>query len=368
MKHLHYRTHTASQNSPLALAKKRLRIPELWDRLGLEGNPATSCHSPFRVDRSPSFSVWDNGLRWHDFAEGTWGDAVDFLARATNLSKSEAARRFIEMAKTSGCPPVSITREAKPAPVRQIRSLPDLQPCELQDAMKLAHLRRWPLSTGLEIAAGRGVLWTVTLRDGSGEPVRCWAVTDDRRAVMQARRLDGKPFSHRWDAASGEWQPCLPFKSKTLRGDANGASWPVGAANLTAGRAVIFCEGGPDFLAAFGLAFLAGLAEALDVVTILGATNRIATVALPLFAGKRIRFLTQSDDAGRAAVRRWALQLKDAGAGEMDAVFIAPDPHPDEDPSAPPIRDAADLLAAVQTHVYPPEVAPLFAGLEGGVK
>lgn len=353
--------------SPLARAKERLRIPDLWDRLALDGTPSKSCRSPFRDDRAPSFSVSEDGLLWNDFAEGTGGDAVDLLAKAAGLDNREAARRFIEMAGGSEPSAVSITRRPKPAPARKFRALPDLQPWELSDAMTLARLRRWPLWAGLEIAARRGLLGAVDLRDGSGPPVRCWAVTDDRRAVMQARRLDGEPFAHRWDGTARKWTPCPPFKSKTLCADPAGAGWPVGAANLSEGRAVVFCEGGPDFAAAFGLAFLAGLTKALDVVTILGAGNKtIAAEALPKFAGKRIRFLTQGDTAGRAAVKGWASQLKAAGAGKVDAVFIAPDPHPEEGPDAPPIRDVADFLAAERTHQCPPEVSPLFAGLEGG--
>lgn len=76
--------------------------------------------------------------------------------------------------------------------------------------------------------------------------------------------------------------------------------------------------------------------------------------------------MTQGDTAGRRAVKAWASQLEAAGAGKMDAVFIAPEPDPEEDPDAPPIRDVADFLAADRTHAYPPEVAPLFADLGRG--
>jgi hypothetical protein len=42
----------------------------------LRGNPAKSCRSPFREDRSPSFSISEDGLRWIDFA--TEVDAFEF--------------------------------------------------------------------------------------------------------------------------------------------------------------------------------------------------------------------------------------------------------------------------------------------------
>lgn len=242
----------AATQSPLARAKERLRIPELWHRLGLPGEPGTSCKSPLRPDNSASFSVSADGLLWNDFGEGTGGDAVDFLARAAGLSKADACRRFIQMAGTAGEPPKVKFSTAKKRP------LPELKKWGVGDSIQLARLRRWPVFAGLEIAARRGLLGTVPARDGAGPPVRCWAVTDDARAVMQLRRLDGQPFGHRWDGYAKTWNPCPPFKSKTLTAGTAGAGWPVGAANLTEGRAVLLCEGGPDFLACFGLAWMAG--------------------------------------------------------------------------------------------------------------
>lgn len=83
----------------LALAKERLRIPELWRLLGLPGEAAKSCRSPLRADdTNPSFSVFDGGLRWKDHGTGEHGDAVDFLARARNLSLKDAIAEFKRLA------------------------------------------------------------------------------------------------------------------------------------------------------------------------------------------------------------------------------------------------------------------------------
>jgi|TARA_R110002153_G_scaffold58306_1_gene159930 hypothetical protein len=294
-------------DSPLARAKDRLRIHELWDRLGLAGEPSKSCCSPFRPDASPSFSVSEDGTLWNDFAEGAGGDAVDFLARAAATDKAEAARRFIAMAGTATAP--KLQRKAA-----EKRPLPKLEEWTLVDATTLARLRRWPLWAGCEIAAARGLLGVVHNRDGEGPPVRCWAVTDDAREVMQLRRIDGKPFSYRWDEAAKKWNECAPFKAKTLCAGKTGAAWPVGAANLTEGRDVILCEGGPDFLACFGIALLASKSEALDVVGLLGAGNKIAAEALPKFAAKRVRIFQQADKAGEVAAALWGAQLESVGA------------------------------------------------------
>ncbi|MSU62121.1 MAG: hypothetical protein EXS31_06955, partial [Pedosphaera sp.] len=82
----------------LALAKDRLRIPELWKLLGLPGEPGKSCHVPYREDKNPSGSVYDEGRRFHDHATGEDFDAIDFLARVRGLSVADAIREFIRLA------------------------------------------------------------------------------------------------------------------------------------------------------------------------------------------------------------------------------------------------------------------------------
>jgi CHC2 zinc finger len=69
----------AAIDSPLQAAKERLSIPALWPMLSLPGKPAKSCRSPFRHEHNPSFSVYENGRRFHDFVTGEDGDAADFV-------------------------------------------------------------------------------------------------------------------------------------------------------------------------------------------------------------------------------------------------------------------------------------------------
>jgi len=85
-------------NNDLADAKQRLRIPELWRLLNLPGQPGKSCRAPWRDDHNPSFSVFDDGLRWRDFAADEGGDAIDFLARARGLSLADAISEFKKLA------------------------------------------------------------------------------------------------------------------------------------------------------------------------------------------------------------------------------------------------------------------------------
>ena len=91
----------------LALAKDRLRIPELWLLLGLDGEPAKSCRVPWRKDQNPSGSLYDDGRRFHDHATNEDFDAPDFLARARNLSLKDAIAEFKRLAGVEDSAPAA---------------------------------------------------------------------------------------------------------------------------------------------------------------------------------------------------------------------------------------------------------------------
>ncbi len=99
----------------LDAAKQRLRIPELWRMLGLPGEAAKTCRSPFREDSNPSFSVFDEGLKFKDHGTGDHGDAPDFLARARNLPLAEAIREFKQLAGVEDTAPAAPSR-SNPSP------------------------------------------------------------------------------------------------------------------------------------------------------------------------------------------------------------------------------------------------------------
>ena len=80
-------------------------------------------------------------------------------------------------------------------------------------------------------------------------------------------------------------------------------------------------EGGPDLLAAFHFAQLAGLEDKIGVVAMLGAGMSVHDEALPLFAGKHVRIIPDADPPGKKAADRWAGQLNAVGA-EVDTVNL----------------------------------------------
>lgn len=293
----------------LADAKDRIRIPQLWAHFGFPGTPKASCHSPFREDHNPSFSVSTDGFLWNDFAEGTGGDAVDFFQRASGLSKPEACRKFIELAGGRITPtPRAARPHPKPADKKPKPVFPDFHKGTSADFAQLAQLRGIGRE-GLEFAGERGLLWFATLKDSPA-----WIITDAERVNAQARRLDGQPWEH------------IGAKAWTARG--SWASWPIGIKEVQPFPCIALCEGGPDFLAAHYLALWeqAPHHAKRDVqcspVAMLGAAQRIHEDALPFFAGKRVRIFAHTDEEGRAAAERWARQLEPVGA-DVDAFDFA---------------------------------------------
>ena len=293
----------------LSDAKQRLGIPALWNHFGFPGDPKKSCRCPWRPDHKPSFSVTPDGLLWHDFATGEGGDAIDFLARASGLSRADACRKFIELAGGHLTPAPGATwphpqpAEAKPKP-----AFPDFSRGTAADFKQLAGLRQISRE-GIEWAGERGLLRFATLKD-----CPAWIVTDAARVNAQARRMDGRKWEH------------IDAKAWTLPGA--WASWPIGILEAQPFPAIALCEGGPDLLAAHYLALWeqATHHSKRDVqcspVGLLGARQRIHPDALPLFTGKRVRIFGHDDEAGRAAVERWAGQLASVGA-DVDAFSFA---------------------------------------------
>src|SRR5258708_9552763 len=78
-------------------AKTRFTITVLWRMFNLRGDPGSTCRSPFREDRSPSFSVFDGGRRWKDHATTERGGAVEFLAKIKGVSHAVACIELLAL-------------------------------------------------------------------------------------------------------------------------------------------------------------------------------------------------------------------------------------------------------------------------------
>ncbi len=313
-------------------AKDRLTIPALGAMLFPDWRPGRSCRSPFREDRKPSFSVFDGGLAWNDFATDEGGDAIEFLARARRLSNAEAVKEFLRLAGMGGGGPVHISvpiqrcMEKIQEPDRKPTFPDDLHRGSAAEVGRLATLRNLS-GEAVALAGERGLLQFGTVQDG-GSTVTAWIVTDQARRNGQARRLDGLP----WQALPG-----TP-KAKTLAGSR--AAWPVGIAEVEPYPCVALTEGGPDLLAAIHFAWAEGKESAVGAVAMLGASLTIPDDALPMFTGKRVRIFPHLDDAGHAAAARWEGQLVNAGA-DVDCFSLAGIQKSDGEP----VGDLNDLTS-----------------------
>ncbi len=279
-------------------------------------------HGHQHGDRSPSLSVFLGKGSWVGVKCFTGCSRDDILAAAGLKVSDLGPDRPFESKRSTGprvffkLPPPAgqVAAESKPPtpspappaqgdPEKAVRraSWPNLLVPETKVLEAIRDLRGISIE-GLKLAVERGIL-----RAGRHHDLQCWFVTDDRRLAAQARRIDGQRFG----AADGR-------KGLSLPGTIGG--WPIGAAGIkTEHRSILFCEGGPDLLAAHAYIQAEGRQDAAAAVAMLGASSSIAGEALEAFRGRRVRFVVHADDAGRASLARWSQQLHGIAAG-MDSI------------------------------------------------
>ncbi len=314
--------------------KERLLIPEVWQKLSLEGQPGVTCRSPFRPDKNPSFSITKDGQRWKDFGTGQSGDVIDFIAMARQLSKGDAVRLFLELAgvpRQAPATPRSGTCQVPGkahAPSHSTSAQPAATPHATFKEQATALLPpqepphpdgiRVPLQSGTEadrqlVADSRHLtveavslgLALRTLTFAIVQGYRCWLLTDAEGRVAEARRLDGMPFP--------ECGTLGRRKAHTLRGSRK--SWPLGVAvlrRIPEFRTLLLVEGGPDYLAALHFAHEMERWDVLPVAMLgRGTGAKIDPAALELMRGRRVRIYphADADGGGVQSARRWAAQL-----------------------------------------------------------
>lgn len=187
--------------------------------------------------------------------------------------------------------------------------LPDLRFPSLAELIVLAESRGLPVYAGLEQAGRAGMLRCATMKD-AGANVGAWVLVDSAKHCAQARRLDGKA----WES--------IGAKAKTLPGSR--ASWPIGAADIGSRPYVALCEGGPDTLSAWTLAWWHEKSAEIAPVCICGAGNSIHPEALPFFVGKGVWTFPHRDAAGERAQVKWTATLIAAGAAWVKPFDVSP--------------------------------------------
>lgn len=263
-----------------------------------------------------------------DWSRGQHYDAINFLGEVLGLQNGEATKRFLEIANGRRVSPPahsthqSATRtEPRPGP-----NLSAIKSCSESDLEQIVKLRSIPI-VGLRLARDRNLLFSYS--DPRHGP--CWLITDDARRSAICRKLDGTSFH--------SFRTGKETKSR-VRKDSE-ANWPIGIAQAGGLSSIALTEGAPDFLAAFALAYPGAVESLVAPVCITGAGCSIHAEALPMFRGKRVRIFGHADQAGQAAIERWAEQLAGVQA-EVDGFDFSGLVKAD----GSPVKDLNDFLQA----------------------
>lgn len=280
----------AMQKNGAQALKERYRIPVAWRDLGFEGQAGKSCCSPFREDRCPSFSVYEDGKRWKDHATDEGGDVVDFVARALGGSVPEA---FKWIRHRLGWEPIESRSLSASAPTNR-KAMPELRNGSAAELQRLATLRGFSLSA-LRLAQERGFL-----RFAQFANREAWAITDREARLVELRRLDGD----KWGAYKS-----LPERKAHCIGQAGTKRFPIGLCEAEMYGAFLLVEGAPDLLAAFHFLAAQEAETRCGVLAMLGGAAHLAPEAAERLAGKRVRLIPHLDEAGRKGARHPAAFL-----------------------------------------------------------
>lgn len=284
------------------------RISDAWRDLGFEGKAAVSCRCPWREDKKPSFSIFDNDSKFKDHSTNDSGDVFSFVMLALGFPFKEAIRWIENRAgveNETATPLPMIIRRPSSAQTNQQRKTLKLPALDVGNTDNIEQVAR---SRFLNPEVVELVVKLGTLRFGEVCSCRSWVLLDDSGKLAEARRIDGKPF----DAVGN-----LPArKAHTLAGSSK--SWPLGlivqGSPPAKDATILMVEGGPDYLASFWF-LLMSKTQGFHPVAMLGKSNRIPTDALNLMAGRKVRIFPHHDPGGGGmeAAQEWYHQLAEVG-------------------------------------------------------
>jgi hypothetical protein len=278
-------------------AREAYTIADAWQMLRLPGEPKASCRSPFRDERNPSFSIFDNGRGWKDHASGEGGDVVEFIRVALGCDHREV-REWLQ--ERLGIDYHDVPHAArKPEPVKAIQWPGDLLTGnEATWGAFAAKMRMTPLA--VEAAVQSGVLRFTKING-----VRCYVVTDEARRAAEIRRCDGGMFgqtkAYPLPGVDKSWLP--------------GADILRGSPKFTG---IFLTEGPKDYLAALSLYSRYRRTEAgvnsWCPAALLGAKcKRLHPELVPWFRGRRVRMVPDGDTAGDEMADHWKALLLNLG-------------------------------------------------------
>lgn len=287
-------------------ARHQLTITDAWVALGLPGTPKPSCRSPFRDERSPSFSIFDDGKGWKDHGSGEGGDVVEFILHAIDGDHKEVrnwlAARLTPGAATSTAPKPSAT-------IKRIN-----WPSKLTEGDR-ATLKAFAASRGLTFPSVQAMAQAGILRFTIIHGNECFVITDASGRCAEIRRIDGKLFGDKKQfplaGVNKQWLPGIDL----LR-------------TATKSTAVIITEGATDLLSACDLYSRYrrehGGKNSWQPAALLGAECKtLDPEAAQLIRGRHVRLVPDADPAGDKMADHWASLLRKIGCS-VDVVNLPP--------------------------------------------
>jgi hypothetical protein len=221
-----------------AEAREAYTIFDAWQMLRLPGEPKASCKSPFRDEKSPSFTIFDDGKAWKDHATGDGGDVIEFIRFAIG-GDHRAVRDWLKErigidyydhgdGRTS-------SRPAKAPEAPKVIEWPAERVEGTVDTWRAFSVKLGIPYIATKIAVQAGIL-RFTKIDG----IRCFAVTDAADRAAEIRRIDGGLFNGK--------------KAYPLKGVDKAWLPGIELVKVTPKSTGIFLTEGPkDYLAAVGL-------------------------------------------------------------------------------------------------------------------
>ena len=284
-------------------ARETLTIPQAWQMLGLQGEPKASCKSPWRDERTPSFSIYDNGRKFKDHGEQIGGDVVEFI-RYTLGTDHAGVRQWLTQHLTN-VPTVPTKRTTTPKVIQW--PAPHHEGDERHHSAMVKARGLHPIT--VRFLAKFDMLRFTNIQGMSG-----FIVSDASMRNAEIRRANGAPWPQ-----SGKPQYPLTGAAK---------EWLVGAEILrhVPDAHVMLCEGATDFLTAWDLVVRYRMQDRTAPkwvpVGLLGAGCKVLhPECAELLTGRHVRLVPDGDKAGREMLAHWQEVLASIGCTTDAAIM-----------------------------------------------
>jgi hypothetical protein len=278
-------------------ARETITVFQAWEMLGLQGEAKANCRSPFRDEKSPSFTIYENGTKWKDHGEQIGGDVVEFIKHAIGGDHSDVRRWLQERIGTLEAP-----RTTTKAPtVKKVIQYPSAITEGTERHWRAMARERNFNHVTVKFLATFGLVKFMRHNEKN-----CFIVTDATNRNAEIRNLDGKLFSN------GKKAYALAGVDK---------SWLIGAEllNHSPDANVLLVEGATDFLTAWDLNVIFRQDKSVREskwlpVALLGASCKaLHPECEKLLAGRHVRIVPDGDKSGDDMRDHWTALLQGIG-------------------------------------------------------